>query len=88
MSALQAVLPPRIRRRWDAAAINQIARTARAQTEEIAELRRALAAAEDAAEFWRQQAMELQQQLADATGGGLGITQAGQLVITSPEHRA
>lgn len=88
MSALQAVLPPHIRRRWDSAALDQIAQTARTQGEEIAELRARLEAAEDAAEFWREQAMELQQQLADATGGAPGLTSSGQLVITSPEHRA
>ena len=52
------------------------------QAEQIEELQRRLAWAEDCAERWRDDALALQEELATATGGVPGLTQAGQIVVT------
>ena len=44
-------------------------------------LRSALIQAEESAEYWHEQAMAVLEQQAQATGGHIGMTKAGQLMV-------
>jgi hypothetical protein len=65
----------------DKQALEQLRAEASRLAEENDQLRSQLARSEEAAEGWHAEALELQQQLATATGGAPGITQAGALVV-------
>ncbi|MEJ1966479.1 MAG: hypothetical protein WDO56_35055 [Gammaproteobacteria bacterium] len=81
MSALVAVVPTRILLRWDAIAAVQLCEAASRLAEEMDRLRGDLHAADDSAEFWREQVLDMQLQLCERTGGEPGITQACELVV-------
>lgn len=74
---LLAILPPAIRRRWDALAIQQIHEALARQYERIEFLERE---ASDA-DYWHEQFLNLQDQLAESQSGVVGITQSGNLVL-------
>lgn len=80
---LKAVLPAAVRRRWDAIALAQLAERAAQLDAENDELKCRLAHAEQVADDCWQQAMDMQLQLCERTGSEPGITQDGQLVVTS-----
>ena len=69
-------LPRRLLRRWDALAAPQLCERIAQLEAENEELRRQLYWAEDAAEHWQQNAMEL-------AGDHPGLTQSGHIVRTS-----
>lgn len=82
MSALRAVVPPAILRRWDSIASDQLLEVAdaglarvEALAAECEELRRRLHQAEDAAEFWYQNAHDLA-----SDEGSPGLTVDGHMV--------
>lgn len=77
-----------MRRRWNAAAYDlvneELARIALENARLVAEndqLRRQLAWAEGCAEGWREDALSALNDQAEATGGAVGLTQAGHLVL-------
>jgi len=70
----------RILQRWDRIAYSQLCERAARLAEENDELRIRLAHEEGTAEFWREEAMRLHEELAETTGTARGITQAGHLV--------
>jgi hypothetical protein len=69
----RAVIPARIRRRWDAQALEQLCERLLKLEAENEALRREAAIAEESAEFWRQNAQEL-------AGEPAGLTIEGRLV--------
>lgn len=75
-------------RRLDEQAYEQLCAEAARLAEVNDQLRAELARAESCAEGWREEALELQQQLADAVGGQCGITKSGALVVVPMERRA
>jgi hypothetical protein len=77
MNAHVAVLPRSIRVKWDRIAISQLADRAAQLDDENEDLRRRLYWAEDAAEHWQENAMQLAND-----GGGAGLTIDGMLVRT------
>ena len=70
-----------LRRRLNAQAYDLVNEELARIDEENEQLRTALARAEEAADFWQQQAMGAYNAQADETGGVVGITQSGQLVV-------
>jgi hypothetical protein len=81
-----AVVPTRILRRWDALAAIQLCEAATRLAEAEERLRGELQRADDCAEAWREDALRLQEQLCEISGGHAGITQAGALVIVPAGH--
>ncbi|WP_107380198.1 hypothetical protein [Stenotrophomonas maltophilia] len=77
MSALTAAA---ILRRLDREAFSQLCAEAARLAVENEELRQQLWLAEDAARAWQEDAMNLQQNLCEATGGRPGLTVDGSLV--------
>jgi regulator of replication initiation timing len=55
---------------------------------ENSELRRTLSWAEDTAESWRENAIELANQQAEEQGGLPGLTMNGRMVVVPPTHGA
>jgi hypothetical protein len=70
-----------IQRKLDRWELEHLRLLAAQQAEQIEELQRRLAWAEDCAERWRDDALDLQAQLADSVGGVPGLTRDGQLVV-------
>lgn len=70
-----------LRRRLDAQALDQLREVAAAQAEEIDGLREQLADAVQAAESWRDDALDMQLELCRLRKGQPGITQGGRLVV-------
>lgn len=70
---MKAVIPPAIRRRWDAIALRQLTERAVALETENDQLRAELGRAEDAADHWFQNCQEL-------TADAPGLTVDGRLV--------
>ncbi|WP_423177422.1 MULTISPECIES: hypothetical protein [unclassified Stenotrophomonas] len=68
-------------RRLDRLAFSQLCAEAARLAVENERLREQLWRAEDAAQFWQEDALDLQQALCDATGGRPGITRDGTLVL-------
>ncbi len=68
-------------RKWEAIAIAQLCAMAEQLHEENIQLRRDLRFAEDAAESWRDDALQAMQDLIEATGGRPGLTVSGALVV-------
>lgn len=83
-SALRAIVPPSIRRRWDRLAFAQLCEVSARLVAENDDLRDQLYIADDSAEFWRQQSMDMPLSLCAETGGAPGLTQSGQLVVVQP----
>lgn len=75
-------------RRLDEQAYDQLCAEAARLAAENDQLRRELAQMEDCSEGWREEAMGLHEQLAEAVGGQCGITKAGALVVVPMEPRA
>ena len=71
--------------RWE---LEHLRLLAAQQAEQIEELQRRVLWAEDCAERWRDDALDLHQQLADSTGSIRGLTPTGKLVIVQPEVAA
>ncbi|EPO8089462.1 hypothetical protein [Pseudomonas aeruginosa] len=80
---LQALL-----RRLDEQAYDQLCAEAARLAEANERLRGELACMEACAEGWREEAMNLHEQLAQALGGQCGITQSGALVVVPVEQCA
>lgn len=74
MSTLIAVLPDRVRRRWDAIAIRQLAEAAAKLSIENETLQREARWAEDVADMWQRTA-EIRQE-----NGTVGLTVHGRIV--------
>lgn len=74
MSALIAVLPARVRRRWDAIALQQLADRALQLHDENDELRSKLRWAEDCAFMYEQEVDVMRE------GGRIGMTVHGRIV--------
>ena len=70
--------------RWELAHLRDLAVR---QADELDELRRRLAYAEDCAEHWRQDALQLHADVAELAGAAPGITQDGRLVIVPEPGR-
>jgi len=70
-----------LRRRLDAQALDQLRAVAAAQAEELEALRERCARAEEIAESWRDDALDMQLELCQLRNGHPGITQAGKLVV-------
>jgi hypothetical protein len=70
-----------IARRLDAFAIEQLRSEVVRLAQENENLRRQLSWAEDSAELWRQDAMDMQLQLCAETNSAPGITITGQLAL-------
>ncbi|OWJ91091.1 hypothetical protein B6S59_25300 [Pseudomonas sp. A46] len=75
-------------RRLDEQAYDQLCAEFLRLVAENDRLRDELARMEDCAEGWREEAMNLHEQLAQALGGQCGITQSGALVVVPMERRA
>lgn len=71
--SVRAVVPARILRRWDAAALEQLCERLLEVQAENEELRSELAIADESAEHWRQNAHDL-------AGSPAGLTVEGRLV--------
>lgn len=98
---MRAVVPTWILRRWDRIAAAQLCEAASRQAEEMDRLRsdirhadelldrtRAeLQRADECAEFWREQALDMQLQLCEREGRESGITQTCKLVVAKPACR-
>ena len=84
MIAMTAISLQGIRRRLDAIAIDQLRAEVSRLAEENEELRKQLAWAEQAAEAWRDDALNFQMELCEHSGGTPGITQTGALVVVPP----
>lgn len=67
--------------RWELAHLRSLAAQ---QAEQIEALERRCAWAEDCAERWRDDALELHSGLSDASGGVPGLTMDGRLVVAAP----
>lgn len=83
-----AIVPTRILRKWDAIAARQLCEAAAEQSALIDRLRLDLDDARDearradeCAESWRDDALRMQEQLCEMTGGQPGLTQQGELVV-------
>lgn len=74
--------------RLDEQAYEQLCAEAARLAEVNDQLRAELARMESYAEGWREEALELQQQLAEVLGGQCGITKSGSLVVVPMERRA
>lgn len=70
-----------LRRRLDSQAYGLLNEELARLAQENEELRTALAYAEDDAEHWRRQALEMYEAQAGIEGGAVGITQAGCLIV-------
>lgn len=70
-----------LQRRFERWELQHLRLLARQQAEQIEELQRRAAWAEDCAERWRDDALDMQEQLAGETGGQPGLTQDGRLVV-------
>ena len=66
--------------RWE---LDHLRTLAAQQAEQIETLQRELAYAEDCADSWRRDALDMQQDLADRLGGTPGLTVQGRLVIAA-----
>lgn len=77
-----------IQRKLDRWELDHLRLLAAQQAEQIEELQRRVAWAEDCAERWRDDALDLQSQLADDTGGAPGLTMSGRLVVVPPQQPA
>lgn len=77
-----------LRRRLDAQAYDLLNEELARLDQENEQLRSALAYAEDDAEHWRQQCLEMYEAQADAEGGAVGLTQAGRLVVVPASQMA
>lgn len=77
-----------IQRRLERWELDHLRLLARQQAEQIEELERRLSWAEDCAERWRDDALDLQTQLADDTGGAPGLTMSGSLVVVANDRAA
>lgn len=81
---IRAIVPERIARQWNAVALTQLTAVVASQADEIERLQVELARADDCAEFWHDQATEMQLQLCEEQGAQPGITQSGALVVVAP----
>lgn len=77
-----------LQRRFDAIALDQLRAEVVRLHEENNQLRENLHWAEDAAEYWREDALQMQEAACAATGSSPGITQAGTLVLVPKERAA
>lgn len=73
----------RVARRLEALELQTLRALCERQHEEIALLRAQLAAADQAAESWRDDALDLQIQLCELTHARPGITKEGRLVVSA-----
>lgn len=85
MSALKLVVSPAVLARWNRYALEQLAEQAARLAVENEELRAQLAQAEASAEFWHEQATDMQLQLCEEHNAAPGITASGRLVIVPDE---
>lgn len=83
-SGPRAIVPAQILRKWDVIAALQLIEAAPRLAEELEETRARLYDAENCADFWAEQAQDMQLQLCEREGGEPGITQACQLVVVQP----
>jgi hypothetical protein len=86
MSAKHTPATAAIQRKLDRWALDHLRLLASQQAEQIEELQRRLAWADDCAERWRDDALDMQQQLADSTGTLPGLTIDGRLVTVAPQE--
>lgn len=70
-----------IQRRLERWELDHLRALAAAQAEQIETLQRQLSYAEDCADSWRRDALELQEELAEYIGGAPGLTVSGRLVV-------
>ena len=81
MNARHTPATAALQRRFERWELQHLRLLARQHAEQIEELQRRAAWAEDCAERWRDDALDMQEQLADTTGGQPGLTQEGRLVV-------
>jgi hypothetical protein len=77
-----------IQRKLDRWELEHLRLLAAQQAEYIEELQRRLTWAEDCAERWRDDALDMQAQLADSTGAAPGLTREGRLGIVAEGEAA
>lgn len=77
MSAYIAVIPEAIRRRWNALAVPQLCEALARESAENERLQRA----DSDAEYWRDQALSMQQVIAEESDLEPALTQSGELVF-------
>ena len=70
-----------IQRKLDRWELEHLRKLAAMQADQIEDLQQRLESAESWAESWRQEALQLHTDLADAVGGARGITQTGKLIV-------
>lgn len=88
MSTTHTPATSAIQRRFERWELQHLRLLAAQQAEQIDELQRRLAWAEDCAERWRDDALELQHHLAERTGAQPGLTQCGRLVVVAAQDSA
>jgi hypothetical protein len=88
MSTAHTPATAAIQRRLERWELQHLRLLAAQQAEQIEELQRRVAWAEDCAERWRDDALDMQEQLADSAGGQPGLTMGGRLVVLKPEADA
>lgn len=88
MTALRAIVPTRILRKWDELAAIQLCAVAARLSEELDQACESVSAAVDrewqaidCANFWQQNAMQMQERFCEMTGAEPGLTQNGTLVL-------
>lgn len=79
---MSAAAVARVARRLEALELQTLRSLCEKQHAEIDRLREHVDRAEEVAEFWREEAIELQQQLCEVTDGRPGLTQGGRLFVT------
>ena len=77
-----------IQRRLERWELEHLRAMAAAQAEQIETLQRQLAYAEDLADSWRRDALDLQEELAERIGGAPGLTIGGRLVVVQQQGAA
>lgn len=80
---MSAAAVAQVARRLEALELQTLRSLCEKQHAEIDRLREHVDRAEEVAEFWREEALELQEQLCEVTNGRLGLTQGGHLVVTA-----
>lgn len=84
MSAAHSPATAAIQRKLDRWELQHLRLLCAQQAEQIEELQRRAAWAEDCAERWRDDALDMQHQLANDTGGQPGLMRDGRLVVVPP----
>lgn len=75
-----------IQRRFERWELDHLRTLAAQQAEEIEDLKWRLSSAEDCADRWRDDALTLQNELADSAGGAPGLTMDGRLAVVAPNE--